>query len=177
MNQETWKFVSGYEGFYEVSNLGRVRSVPRDVERYGHMMHLRGKVLANRVGKAGYLSIHLMREAIFDWRSIHRLVAEAFVKNEYGKGFVNHKDGNKGNNAADNLEWVTRSENALHMTRVLKKSCGERHAKSKLTDDDVIEMRLLRFYGARYSDMVPIYGVTHPTVRMACLGVSWRFAA
>lgn len=114
---EIWKDIKGYEGFYQVSNLGNVRSVDRVVKhpRYGERKE-KGRLLKPRkVSKNGrYLTVLLCKNGKQVNHRVHRLVAEAFIPNEYNKREVNHIDGNRENNRADNLEWVTREENMRH---------------------------------------------------------------
>ena len=99
---EIWKDVVGYEGLYEVSSLGRVKSVKRN------------KILSQKHNWDGYLRIQLWRNNKNKYVSIHRLVAEAFIENPNTKPFINHIDGNKQNNKVDNLEWCTQKENIKH---------------------------------------------------------------
>lgn len=115
-----WKAIQGYEGYYEISDSGLVRSLDRVVpdSKLG-FKHLKGKMmkLAESVGKtrdSGYYVVNLRRNHISDVRPIHRLVAERFLKNPLGLPTVNHKDGNKRNNNVSNLEWVSYSENNIH---------------------------------------------------------------
>lgn len=96
---EQWRPVKGYEEFYEVSNLGRVRS------------HIKGKILSPQDNGKGYFKVWFKGGVR---KYIHRLVAEAFCERRSGAFEVNHKDGNQRNNRADNLEWVTSSENTKH---------------------------------------------------------------
>lgn len=112
MINEEWKPVKGYEGRYEVSNLGRVRSLKRATTN--------GVVLKQTI-KHGYMHVCLSKENKPSTKRVHRLVAEAFIANPMGKPVVNHIDGDKTNNAASNLEWATNSENELHSFRVLGK--------------------------------------------------------
>lgn len=103
---EIWKPVPGFEGLYEVSNLGRLKSYKQDP---------RGKILNLTNAKGDYLRVVL--QGIGKQRkstSVHRLVAEAFIPNESGLPEVNHKDGNRQNNKAENLEWCTTAENIRH---------------------------------------------------------------
>lgn len=102
--KEIFKDISGYEGRYKVSNLGRVLSL--NYQNTG-----RPRVLTPVKHHGGYLLVHLGQNKI---KMVHTLVAEAFVENEHGKRIVNHIDGNKHNNAASNLEWVTYRENSDH---------------------------------------------------------------
>ena len=98
---EIWKPVNGYEGLYEVSNLGNVRSI-----RTNRTMKL-------QLHK-GYLKVGLYKQRTLKQFSVHRLVASAFIPNPKSKPEVNHLDGDKTNNRADNLEWCTPCENANH---------------------------------------------------------------
>jgi len=102
--QEIWKDVNGYEGLYQVSNLGRVESLQRDVNL----------ILKPRLRRDGYLIVSLSKNGKVKSKPIHRLVATAFIPNPDNKKTVNHKDGNKLNNHVTNLEWNTSSENNKH---------------------------------------------------------------
>lgn len=118
---EKWKAAPGYEGYYEVSTDGRVRSVDRSyTNSRGAARTVCGRVLAQTTTREGYNLVALYREKKRRDLLVHRIVAEAFVPNPCGKPEVNHIDGNKQNNAANNLEWCTQSENLLHRYRVLE---------------------------------------------------------
>lgn len=111
---EIWKDIAGYEGYYQVSSYGRVKNV------------CTGAILVGDKNSIGYRRVILYaptRKRMF----VHRLVAEAFCENPDNKQVVNHKDGNKLNNAADNLEWVTRSENDLHAFKMRLRSPNIAH--------------------------------------------------
>lgn len=100
---EHWKAVDGTNGAIEVSDLGRIRSNLRD-----------GRILKACPDKKGYLRLRVTIERKKMSFKVHRLVAQAFIPNPENKPQVNHIDGNKTNNAVDNLEWVTNYENAHH---------------------------------------------------------------
>lgn len=102
---EMWLPVPAYEGLYEVSNLGRVRSLPR----FG----TNGKCVSVDLCR-GYQRVNLWKNGVLTHKLVHRLVAEAFIPNPENKSQVNHIDGNKRNNNVCNLEWVTASENQIH---------------------------------------------------------------
>jgi len=107
---EIWKEIDFYYG-YEISNLGRVRSLNRVILRSdGKNMTFKGKILKNRFNKHnyGYVIINLKNYGV------HRLVANAFITNHENKPQVNHIDGDKKNNQVQNLEWCTHNENVLH---------------------------------------------------------------
>ena len=119
MSAEIWKPVVGHEGAYEVSDLGRVRSVDRVAQvlnRWGSfsMRSYQGKMLRATDNGVGYLCVHLCGSTGRESKLVHRLVAEAFVEPLHGKAFVNHRDGGKLNNQSFNLEWCTRAENMQH---------------------------------------------------------------
>lgn len=112
---EIWLPVRGYEGLYEVSDKGRVRSLDRKViYSTGREVLHRGRILKDTAGKAGYPQVVLTKDKEKKNYSVHRLVAEAFIPNPENKEQVNHIDRNKENNNISNLEWVTHQENADH---------------------------------------------------------------
>ena len=98
--------VRGYEGYYEVSNLGNVRSLPRGRNT--------GVVLKPSTRVRNYQCVSLSKSGVRKVHNIHRLVADAFISNPDGKRTVNHKDSNPKNNEVTNLEWATHSENERH---------------------------------------------------------------
>jgi hypothetical protein len=108
---DVWKDIAGYEGFYQVSDHGRVRSVTRRVWNYMK----KGKVLkAHNNGHSYYNVCWSSNEKKEKHAYIHRLVAQAFIPNPDNKEQINHKDFDKSNNKAENLEWATRAENIKH---------------------------------------------------------------
>lgn len=110
-NEAGWKDVAGYEGIYKVSEHGDVYSVPRK-SRNGNKQG--GYLLTPQKHRNGYVFYHLTKNGEIKGKTAHRLVAEAYVSNPHGLAEVNHIDGNKENNSANNLEWVTRSQNNAH---------------------------------------------------------------
>ena len=116
-NMEQWKDIKGYEGKYQISNMGRVKSLPRN-DRF--CKRAEEIVLKTFICGSGYQEVILKVNGQKKPKLIHRLVAEAFVPNPTEKIEVNHKDGNKHNNDYTNLEWVTPSENIRHSYDVLQ---------------------------------------------------------
>lgn len=112
MGKEIWKDINEYENIYQISNLGRVKSVKK------------GIIKKPSVLPRGYLRIGLSKCGKVKYYSIHRLVAEAFIPNPFNKPCVNHKDCNTSNNNVDNLEWCTWEENSEYGDRKLKVALG-----------------------------------------------------
>ena len=114
---EEWRPVVGYEGLYEVSNIGRVRSLDRYVKGKGKSYFLhKGRVLSPGIKTEGYLIVRLQRRMFY----VHRLVTEAFLPNPDNLPEVNHKDEDKLNNRVDNLEWCTVKYNNNYGTRTIR---------------------------------------------------------
>ena len=116
---ETWKAIAGFEGLYEVSNLGRVKSL-----KFGQE-----KILKPWEDTYGYLLVSLSKDGHRKTLKVHRLVAKAFIQNPNNLGTVNHKDEVKTNNVASNLEWMSRADNkrysANKSVQMFDKSTGE----------------------------------------------------
>lgn len=112
---EIWKDISGYEGLYQVSNLGRVKSLARyRSTTIGKDRWYKEKILNNNSFSNGYLFVDLRPRKEKSCFLVHRLVAKEFIPNPSNKKTVNHKDGNRTNNNVSNLEWNTSSENMYH---------------------------------------------------------------
>lgn len=128
--------VKGYEGLYEVSDTGIVRSIPRIViGKDGVKYPFKGKILAIHPNKlVKYFQVNLWKNNIGSWKYVHRLVAEAFIPNPNNLPEVNHIDGNRQNNNVSNLEWVTSQGNKLHAIRT-----GLKVYKNRLTKDEFVQ--------------------------------------
>lgn len=143
--------IAGFEGRYQINGVGQVYSV------------LKSKFLSHGIKPGGYAFVGLSRGPgeKKSYRMAHRLVAEAFIPNPENKPEVNHKDGNKLNNSIENLEWVTRSENAVHGFDNGLLVHGFNHHSSKLKPDQVRDI-----YSAdgKYRDIARAFGVCAQTV-------------
>ncbi len=117
--EEVWKDVKGYEGLYQVSNLGKVRSLFRYKKR-----------LKPCKSNIGYEYVNLYKNNKMKRISIHKLVAENFIMKPILE--INHKDGDKTNNCVDNLEWVTPKENVIHRFKVLKQEPFRKYKQEKI---------------------------------------------
>ena len=139
---EEWRDIVGYEGYYQISNKGRVKSF-----HYG-----RSYFLKTKINSRGYEGVVLSRKGVEKNFSIHVLVAEAFIPNPENKRTVNHKDADKLNNCVENLEWATHRENAIHAWQnglySLRK--GIENPLAKLSTDSVRYIR--KNYKARDKD-------------------------
>ena len=116
MAHEVWRDVVGYEGYYQVSNLGNVRSVDRCVTcKNGTVKNLRGNDIKLAYNKAcGYYYASLTKDNKRRLMSVHRLVAKAFIPNPEGLGYVDHINNVKTDNRASNLRWCTNQQNAIY---------------------------------------------------------------
>lgn len=159
---EEWRDVVGYEGLYQVSSYGRVKSLQLGKET----------IMKHTPDKDGYRSIGLSKNGNPKGYQVHRLVAIAFIENKDNKETVNHVDGNKANNNFDNLEWNTRSENMLHAYKTgLTNSIGENSGRAKLTESDV---RCIRLSNCSHSELGKIYGVAGCTITCIKTRRTWR---
>lgn len=140
---EIWKDIPGYEGYYQVSNIGRVRSL----DRYDIIgRRIKGKFIAFHTHHKGYIKVRLTKNKIKKGKFVHILVATTFIGPIPSGMQCNHKNGKKSDNRPENLEYCTASENMLHSHRVLGKVSnlqGEKHWAAKLTKNDVIKIREL----------------------------------
>lgn len=137
---EKWVAVKGYEGLYEVSNFGKVKSL-RKIS--GTCFRKERELSLNRLSKDGYVRIALTKNYKVCETKMHRIVAEHFIPNPLGKETVNHIDGNKLNNRVDNLEWADRHEQLVHAyNHKLKNPVrGCLNVSAKLTQQDVEYIR------------------------------------
>lgn len=114
-SSEIWKPIIGYEDYYEVSNLGRIRAVDRTItDKNGREKKLHGHMMLQQKQRNGYYSVMLTRGGKKKRISVHRLVGTAFVPNPGNLPEINHKDETRDNNCADNLEWCDRSYNNVY---------------------------------------------------------------
>ncbi|MDB4302121.1 NUMOD4 domain-containing protein [bacterium] len=176
MKREVWKDVEGYEGTYQVSNLGNVKSLDRNViYKDGKTVPYKGETKSKVIDKYGYEYVGLYLNQKHKQGMIHRLVAKAFIPNINNKPQINHIDGNKLNNKTENLEWVTNRENIDHAvkTGLLDKVTGENHYKSKLTNKDVLVIRKRVENGETYQTIANDYGVVKSTIGFLINGKTW----
>ena len=140
--KEVWKDIEGYDGLYQISSIGNVRSL--------NYNHIEGRVKNLRLvyDKNKYLIVCLSNKNRHKNYKVHRLVAEAFMPNPENNPEVNHKDGNKQNNTVGNLEWVTSKENQIHAykTGLQKSKYGEDHHSSILISQYDLKGNFIKSY-------------------------------
>lgn len=154
LENEIWKDVEVYEGIYQVSNIGRVKSMSRYIpyKIEGMYAYRNGRILINAVSSAGYHRVFLKKPGKCKPMSVHRLVAFAFIPNYGNKPFVNHINGIKSDNRVENLEWCTASENNIHAFKIgLCSQKGDKNAYSKLSSTDVISIRKMKKDNPEYT--------------------------
>jgi hypothetical protein len=148
MENEIWKDIPGYEGVYQASSLGRIKSTyrqkrilkPQKGTKYHHV----------RLSKAKEITIHL----------VHRLIAKTFLENPENKRTVNHIDGNPYNNIVQNLEWATHTENINHKIKILKKGIGRKGKVQKLNKEIVLQIRQSELSCLKLSKQYNVYAST-----------------
>ena len=176
--QEIWKDIVGYEGVYQISNFGNVRSL-----KYWSNIHKkyydRIKILKKRNNNLGYEVINLSKFGIKKYYTIHRLVAKAFIPNPNNYKEINHIDGNKRNNYVDNLEWCTRSQNMLHAyNKGLKKGISKYNKKVlQILDGKIIKIwnNISEIKNTLHLDYSSIFQCCNKK-RNKCGGYKWEYA-
>ena len=178
MEEEIWKDIEDFEGLYQVSNLGRVKSLVRPYRRTE-------KIITATPNTAGYLIVGLRRPGSVKSMLVHRLVMQAFEpidnKDEMS---VNHKDFNITNNRLENLEWCTVLENNQHFWEFKgrdeggidkTKTTGSNHHLSNLTEEDVLNIRAMHATG-NYSvhGLARMLGMPESTVRCIVKRKTWK---
>lgn len=163
--KEIWKDVCGYEGVYQVSSMGRVKSLIGTEKIRQPVFH-----------RQGYLQLSLHKDGTKKLFLIHRLVALAFIPNLHDKPDVNHKDGNKSNNSVENLEWVNCSENNKHAysTKLKKPLLGQDNVNAKLDEYKVKEIKnLLKEGNFTQRQIASMFGVYNTTISAINTQKTW----
>lgn len=176
---EEWRTVKNNPG-YEVSNLGNVRSVDREVHsKNGLVIRFKGKQLRPGLSKSGYLSLALSGKT----HNIHALVAECFIGERPQKHDVNHINGNKLDNTASNLEYVSRSENMKHAVKIglcektisaSRSRCGTNAKHAKLNYEIAENIRWFKKnWDLTDKEIAKIYNVSASAVSFVLCGRTW----
>ena len=166
--EEIWKTIEGFEGLYEVSNLGRVRSLDRVRKAgYGSTANIKGKILTPQciAGKKYYV-VSLCRNEVGKHYLIHRLVATAFIDNPHNLPEINHKDENPSNNNVSNLEWCDRKYNNNYGTA---RDRASRTRGRVVVQYDSEGNEIARYWSAR--EAARQIGKSQAAISRCCLGI------
>ena len=166
--EEDWRDIPEWEGLYQASTLGRIRSRDRK--------SCKGRVLNGRIDKDGYIKMNFSRDGKARGVFAHRAVATAFLGLPPTALHQSaHYDGNKKNNTPSNLRWATVGENAQDKVRLglTANQFGERHSHSKLTNGDIYGIRSVQYYRGLDTELSRVYGVTPQTIGKIRRGERW----
>jgi hypothetical protein len=167
MTIEIWKEVLGYEGIYQVSNIGRIKNMPRKFVPFE-------RIRKNCLDSDGYGLIILYYEGTAKTKKVHRLVAQAFIPNPLNLPEVNHKNGVKTDNRVENLEWVTKKQNNEHAIRMgLITPKGSQNYNAKLNDESVTKIKKLISDGVSNKEIAKIFGMSNQMISNIKLGYNW----
>lgn len=174
---EIWKDIPSYEGIYQVSNYGRVKSLSRTVI-YKRKRNYRTDYCKEHIlscSKEKYLSVGLKKTNDRQRKFLlHRLVANAFIPNPDDLPYINHKDCNKHNNYVGNLEWCTPKENSVHASLNDLLPFGEGHGRAKLSEMDVVDILHCLSLGVTCKELAEKYGVHIATISLINTGKNWK---
>ena len=180
MNEE-WRDIEGYEGLYQVSNLGRVRSLDRHIRKGNRPYCIKGRILKNLKGAYCYVNLH-NEDGIAKKYKVHRLVADVFVSNPCNLPQVNHKNENKMDNRAINLEWVTAQQNCNHGTRNQRMSEALKiQPRCKEVEQLTIDYQHINTFPS-IKGAARLTGIDHTCISLCCRGKTksaggyrWKF--
>lgn len=170
-----WVDLIGFEGFYQITINGDIRSVDRYVNHWrGGKCFKKGTILKQTINYKGYTMVRLVINGKGGLKSVHRLVAKNFIPNPENKEQVNHIDGNKQNNHVDNLEWNTQYENMAHAFKTgLNKGSmlgvkGENHPRNILSDIEKEDIINRKNNGESMTDLSILFNVSYRTIQRIC---------
>lgn len=174
--EEIWKDIIGFEGYYQVNPKGFVKSVSKKLPNKNGFRTTKERIIANSDNGSGYFVCCLSKNNKRSSVLLHRIVAINFIPNPYNLPEVNHKDGDKSNNSVGNLEWCTRKENIEHSWKNNLTTCiGEGHHNSKLDNNIVIDIRKKYASGDySYSKIAKELGINMFTVRNVVKRYTWN---
>lgn len=172
MNNTTkiWVPVNGYVGLYEISNYGEIRGVDRIIDRGRRW---KGIPIAQKTSKSGHLNVRLCNESGQRFHLVHRLVLESFIGPCPEGMECAHSNGIPSDNRVENLRWDTRKGNHFDKRLHGTMACGEKNAKAKLSDSDILEMFRLRNIGLKLSEIADNFGVTKANVSLILRRKTW----
>lgn len=171
-----WADVPGFEGFYQISNKGLVKSLARIVEYSGKCSRWHEEIILKLNNSNGYRTVSLVKDKNKTTFLVHILVGSLFIPNPENKPYINHKDGMRWNNHFLNLEWSTNSENQLHSYKMLgnKAVNGERNGQSKLKREDIITLRMMADSGYTEKEIASHFNVSKSLVGLIKNNKRWN---
>jgi hypothetical protein len=171
--EEIWKDIEGYEGLYQVSNLGRVKSLDREVRYRNSFRNVKGAMLSLVSDKNGYLLIGLYKDGEAKTKTVHRLVAQTFIPNPDNLPCVCHKDDNPSSNSSNNLFWGTYQDNRDDCVNKDRQAKGNVSGMSKLIEKDIPEIWERLGEGESQISIAEYYNVEKSTIGFIKSGKSW----
>ncbi len=172
--EEVWKDIPKYEGIYQASNLGRIKSLARQ-DRRGHGWPT--KILKPDATRNGYLQVLLSRDGVITKKYVHHLILEVFVGPCPPGKQRNHINGDKADNSIGNLEYCTGSENHFHSYRVLGKQAakGSKQGGAKLNEEQVQAIR--RLHAAKQAtgqELAKMFNISESSISAIVLRQRWK---
>lgn len=187
-SEDEWQDIPGYEGLYQASISGFIKSLDRTVKCRGSKQRvIPGRIIKSHKKNNGYIFVRLTKNKKSKNKYLHRLVLKAFSNKNEWKDTVNHIDGNKENNCLSNLEWASRSENLKHAyknglnkvteyqkSQTSKANRGSKQHFSRLSEENIPEIRDLYSSGMTYEQIGEKYSVHRETIGNIIRGNTWR---
>jgi len=173
---EKWRDIKGYENYYQVSNIGNVRSLDRTVP-HPVMGFKKGKPCKQHPNHNGYMRVGLHKLGNREQEFVHKLVGQAFVSNPNSKPQINHIDGDKLNNNVENIEWCTNKENCIHASNLGLRNPvrGIEHHNAKMNPEKVKDLRKKRDEGWSYKQLCDLFGITKGVVGQIYHKRTWAY--
>jgi len=173
-NIEEWRDIPGYEGLYKISSIGRLKSVDR-VSSIGKQV--KGIIRKLAYNKKGYLMTSLCKNGVSTTKTIHRMVAKAFIPNPNNLPQINHKNGIKTDNGVDNLEWCTNLENMQHAfsTGLKEGLTGENNGRAILSQEEVDYIKTKYNNGEKAKEIAKELNLKLSMVRYILNDGGWKF--
>jgi hypothetical protein len=173
--KEFWKDIEGFEGRYQISDSGEVKSLGRFVNgKNGSKRWIKETILKPCYDGNGYLQSSLRIDGKFMANKTHRIVAQTFIPNPDNLPQINHKNGNKEDCSVENLEWCTGEYNLKHAIETgLTDNVGIKNAAAKLTDSDVIKIKELKGK-ITHAKLAEMFNVTEPAIWKILNNRTWK---
>lgn len=176
LKNEIWKDVVGWEGLYQVSSLGRFKSLSREKTIGSRGKKIMKSFIMKQNEVKGYLTILFYNNSIRKKYQSHRVVANHFIQNIENKKTVNHINGNKKDNTVNNLEWLNHSEQQKHAVKIglRNKTLGENSNFSKLNETSIKAIRELYKQKVKQKEIALMYNINRNTVHSIVNKITWK---